>query len=387
MHTIDGHWPGLPVELGAEFVHGAKNELWTLIRAADLETDEVPDRHLVFSEGVLRENTQFYGEIEEVFSKAKSEKEDLSFCALLIKHESLTANAKTLALEYVEGFHAADPNRVSVQSLVRAEKASDKDQGTRQFRLRAGYGRLLEWLGKFLEQRGVRIQLGTVVESVEWEKGRVQVTARSPEGPQKFEARQALITLPIGVLQERGPSGVRFVPELKSKQAATEGLTMGHVLKVTLEFRSAFWPVPNFGFIHAIGARFPTWWSDQRGPCLTAWAGGPRASQMESAAPEEIQDEALTALSRIFKIGLPEMREQFVAMHHHDWTRDPFVRGAYSYTPVGMNKMAQELAEPMDHTLFFAGEATDSQGEQGTVHAAMASGHRAAKQMLADSRC
>jgi monoamine oxidase len=33
-------------------------------------------------------------------------------------------------------------------------------------------------------------------------------------------------------------------------------------------------------------------------------------------------------------------------------------------------------------TLFFAGEAIESDGQNGTVHGAIASGHRAAKQVL-----
>jgi monoamine oxidase len=35
-----------------------------------------------------------------------------------------------------------------------------------------------------------------------------------------------------------------------------------------------------------------------------------------------------------------------------------------------------------EDTLFFAGEATDTTGHNGTVHGAIASGHRAANQIL-----
>jgi len=45
-----------------------------------------------------------------------------------------------------------------------------------------------------------------------------------------------------------------------------------------------------------------------------------------------------------------------------------------------MIEMPQSLAEPVGDTLFFAGEATDSNGEQGTVHSAIAVvGERRAK--------
>jgi len=64
--------------------------------------------------------------------------------------------------------------------------------------------------------------------------------------------------------------------------------------------------------------------------------------------------------------------------YYHDWQADPFARGAYSYVCVGGEGAEQELGRPIANTLFFAGEATDVTGHIGTVHGAIASGHRAA---------
>jgi predicted flavoprotein YhiN len=43
----------------------------------------------------------------------------------------------------------------------------------------------------------------------------------------------------------------------------------------------------------------------------------------------------------------------------------------------------QQLSEPVQHTLFFAGEATDYEGHTGTVHSALSTGQRAARQIIA----
>jgi hypothetical protein len=51
-----------------------------------------------------------------------------------------------------------------------------------------------------------------------------------------------------------------------------------------------------------------------------------------------------------------------------------------------MTTMPRQLAQPIADTLFFAGEATDSQGEQGTVHAALTSGIRAANEIVRSIR-
>ena len=67
----------------------------------------------------------------------------------------------------------------------------------------------------------------------------------------------------------------------------------------------------------------------------------------------------------------------------HDWGRDPFARGAYSYITVGGGDARLVLAAPVDDTLFFGGEATANDGQGGTVNGALATGERAAQEALA----
>jgi monoamine oxidase len=62
----------------------------------------------------------------------------------------------------------------------------------------------------------------------------------------------------------------------------------------------------------------------------------------------------------------------------HDWSRDPFARGAYSYVAVGGGDARAAFAAPVDDTLFFAGEATSTNGQGGTVNGALETGERAA---------
>jgi len=69
------------------------------------------------------------------------------------------------------------------------------------------------------------------------------------------------------------------------------------------------------------------------------------------------------------------------AWYYHDWQQDPFARGAYSYLTVGAHDARAALAQPLDDTLFFAGEATEEEG--GTVAGALQSGTRAAHEVLA----
>ena len=71
--------------------------------------------------------------------------------------------------------------------------------------------------------------------------------------------------------------------------------------------------------------------------------------------------------------------------HVADWQSDRFARGAYSYITVGGIDAPAKLAEPLNETLYFAGEGTSTEGLGGTVDAAITTGRRAAGQVLSSS--
>ena len=68
--------------------------------------------------------------------------------------------------------------------------------------------------------------------------------------------------------------------------------------------------------------------------------------------------------------------------HLHNWQADPLAGGAYSYVLVGGMGAQRLLAQPLAGTLFFAGEASEYEGHHATVHGAIASGRRAAREVL-----
>jgi monoamine oxidase len=49
---------------------------------------------------------------------------------------------------------------------------------------------------------------------------------------------------------------------------------------------------------------------------------------------------------------------------------------------VGGGDAPKQLSRPVQSTLFFAGEAADAEGRNGTVHGAIGSGERAADEVL-----
>ena len=96
-----------------------------------------------------------------------------------------------------------------------------------------------------------------------------------------------------------------------------------------------------------------------------------------------LRAEALNTLSRIVGVTEARLEAALISHHVHEWGNDPLYGGAYSYVPAGALDAAATVSQPVGDTLFLAGEHTDLTGHWGTVHGALASGERAARQILA----
>lgn len=356
--------PGLsvPVELGGEFVHGEASVTHALLRKAGMAT--VPSGRMQrYAQGGRLRPVDSFGQAQLAMrDRSALEHCDMSFADFLAR-QRLPSLTRTFARLMVQGFDAADPARASARAI--AEEWSGGQMDGAQPRLRDGYGPLLDWLAARIVRRGGRLKLQSVVREVRWKRGRVEVLGDSFG----FAAPRAIVTLPLGVLQS---GAVRFSPDVK-KNEAMKRLASGPVIKAALRFPSAFWAkrYPGVAFFHAPHAAFPTFWTPlpARAPLLVAWSGGPKATQPSWGAIR-------ASLKSIF--GRIDEPDEIVIQ---DWAKDPFARGAYSYVLVDGEGAREALAAPLAGTLFFAGEAT-SADDSGTVAGALASGQRAARELL-----
>lgn len=72
-----------------------------------------------------------------------------------------------------------------------------------------------------------------------------------------------------------------------------------------------------------------------------------------------------------------------LAVQRTSWSADPWTLGSYSFLPVDATpRLRRDLAAPVADRLFITGEATD-RDDPSTVHGALASGRRAAADVLA----
>jgi monoamine oxidase len=398
VHTLREPQLPVPVELGAEFIHGEPRETWEIVERANLLACEVPERRWRLRGGVLTTWGEFWSKLEEVFKRLKREGgRDRTFDEFLAE-ACEDEQAREAARLYVEGFHAAHSERVGTQWLLRAEEASERVNGDKLFRILDGYARVVERLRDEVVRRGGEIQLNTAVAELRWQLGSVELAARGTGGDGVvYTASRVVVTLPLGLLQEQNGEGVvRFVPDLPDKRGAAKRLEVGHVARVALRFRERFWeklelPVEGgkrslseMSFLQSPEAAVPTWWSalPVRAPLLVGWAGGTAADGLAGKGEEFVVESALESLSQVLGVARADVDGQLEAAYTHDWQADPFARGAYSYLPVGGVEAQKELAQTVEGTLFFAGEATNMDGHNGTVHGAIATGMRAAREVI-----
>lgn len=294
------------------------------------------------------------------------------------------AESRAQLLAYVEGFHAADPSRVSAQWIARVEET--QPAGASAHHSVEGMDRVLESLMPPAND-GVVLQLDTIVEEVEWSRGGVTVTARQGGAPRVYRAARAICTLPLGVLKA---GTVRFDPPLASKKASLEGMEMGQATKIVLRMRRPFWKelsgLEEMLFLHDFAQPIPTWWTEspRETPLITGWAAGPQLQRIGGSENEALLRLAIQSLAGALAIPGEEVSRQLEGWHHHDWRRDPFARGAYSYVLAGGIDAWRSLAEPLEGSLYFAGEATMGDGNNATMEGAVESGQRAARQVLED---
>jgi monoamine oxidase len=244
---------------------------------------------------------------------------------------------------------------------------------------------------------GCSVRLNTVATDLRWSRDQVEVRCRSRLGEEvdPVRARFAVVTLPLGVLQapEGAAGAVRFDPPIPGIREAARALVMGSVVKLVFRFRAPFWEdALHFHAEDGSGTRerklfladgpFPTWWTPSPvvAPLLTAWAGGGAARRVrERGDPVGV---ALDTLAQLLGTTRRRIDAELEDRHFHDWDADPFALGAYSYVPAGALAAQRALRRPVEDTLFFAGEATATEGWNGTVDGAIESGRRAAGEIL-----
>jgi monoamine oxidase len=410
------------IELGAEWCE-PRGELARALERGGATLESMRGKRVVRTPEGWDTSDEFPDDMGSVLKRVAVRRgPDMSLLdALTVNGEDIDRRDVQALLGYVQGFHAADPARVSMQWLLRAEQVQSAGMSDR--RTFHGLDAAVQAFARDI-QGGCDVRLKSAVRKIEWRAGEAIVHVDG-DAPSRFTTPAIIVTVPLPLLgfarpgsrrapsqsqsapdaiqaerrELRGGAGaaeaeaggtdaavIEFSPTLPEKHEAASLLAMGHAMKVVLRFREPFWKanraLAKMGFLFTFDQAFPTWWPTETsgGALLNAWSGGPRVMQL-GADSDAIISRAIESLAHALDLPRSVIERDLVGHYFHDWRADPFARGAYTYVCTGGFDAHATLAQPVQDTLFFAGEATCGDGMNATMEGAIQSGLRAAKQV------
>ena len=369
----------LPLEAGAEFIHGVDAETWPDVRAAGLAVRPAPlGRRTRFDLGhgarwlpltLLHPATwptfTILHRIQRLGPPDRSARQ-------FIEERGYRGRARVLAELTLTAHLPGSVDEVGMLGLL--EDRVLKLESGLNHRVSDGYDRLPHHIAQ-----GLDVELNFPVQRVTWNAD--GVTVRAADGRERA-ARAAISTLPVGVLKS---GAVTFDPVLpEARRDALTQVVMGPVLKILLHFERRFWPRWMDTMVSGVGSVRPLFWAPFQGmadapPVLIAYCTGPSATALGRPSEEEAAAIAVRDLARNFRSPLPRL----LAFRRIDWAADAFARGGYTFVRPGGCGARARLAATDTGALFWGGSAVATPTIAASVQGAFASGIQAAAQVRA----
>ncbi len=384
METLTGITPhGL--EMGAQVIHGSRAATWELVREFEMQTRPMGGESgwsELYHDPEKGLTTIAPATVAAVFEKVEAEYRryqgpDQSMAAFLDRI-GLSQTERMLAASAPVTF-SAEPAAMSMTAAVE-DNAAWEAYEDRNYQIVGGYSTLV---GRLADELPGRIRLSSIVESIDWQRGRVTIAGRSADGSFTTNAERVIVTLPIGILQA---GSVSFRPVLPDwKRSAIDALAMGQVVVLQLLFDEPFWRgVAPARSMWILDARRVSFWHPHPEligvHALTCWTQAAAAQRLSDLGREAALGQVLDWLDRLFPGARAAERLRW--SHLRDWVSDAYSRGSYSFARPGGRGQRDVLARPLKRTVFFAGEATAAPPHYQTVHGAYMSGKRVAREVL-----
>jgi monoamine oxidase len=391
IHTLNAPFSTY-AELGAEFVHGDLPVTLRLLKEAGIEATPASGEMWQYHDGQFKKE---YEQIEHwnLLIKKLSKLERDTTIGDFLQEEfggDKYAELRTSVSKYVAGYDTADPFKASAFAL--RTEWQNEDEGA-QHRVKGGYCKMIGFLVDESRKNGSQLMLNSVAKQIHWEHNQVEVITADKKN---YKGTKLIIALPLGVLQAdpTAEAGLKFSPSIPKYSDAIQQMGFGAIIKVLLEFKNAFWEGKEIAKLagHSLkdmsfllsDEEVPTWWTQfpEDSSLLTGWLGGPPAERKKHLTNEEILQQSLASLSKIFKKNVVELKDELAAWAVVNWTADPFTFGSYAYDTVEARAARKILTEAINSTVYFAGEYLYNGPAMGTVEAALTSGQMVAKKLI-----
>ncbi len=390
---------GAPLELGAQMVHGRTAVTHAWIAREGLSTRRLPlyqrsrlvvDRRVASYPWLalpfhpvagLRATYDGFVRLPRQIDAARSPDRSLQ---QFLDERKLHPAARLMVTILYAHVYAADPDDIGVLGPAEEYRAIGEPYGFRNFQLNAGYSAVVDRVAAPL---GERIRRNQAVTGVAVTPSGVRVRAADPTGtPTEFRATGGIVTVPLGVLKS---GTIAFDPPLpEEKRRAIDRIAFGdaYALQLRVHGGNLRQRLGDFGLVWggtpASFYRPRVGLGDVGTEFVTAFTVGREARRRAALSDDDLVAATLAEWADVLPGDVTVGTVDGSAVHR--WSTDPWVRGGYSYLPPGVGLAERRaLAAPVEGRLFFAGEATDVEGQSSTVAGAIATGTRAADEFLA----
>jgi monoamine oxidase len=366
------------IELGAEEIHGENSTWHDIVTSLNKEFVNADDESFYFVDSLLKSETQLANDNDINALYELTDNIENYFGADKTMTQYLADNNIAQRVSHIGNALLGNEFGTSNDRLGATGVASSSrkwNAGNQNFMLKnAHYLQVLE--EKFASILP-KIQLNTQVKTINYSGSQILLTDQNGNS---YEADKIIITVPLSILQS---NDITFAPALStSKQTAINSIGMGAGMKIVLKFSTTFWAT-NLGSVYGSGY-VPEFWATGLGRSadnntLTAFVMGEKAEYLSSLDAGAI-DIVVAELDQMYGAGVAS--GSLIESHIMDWSQEPFIKGAYSYPKVGTGNSRETLAQSIDDKLFFAGEATHTEGHEGTVHGAIETAQTAVEELV-----
>ena len=278
--------------------------------------------------------------------------------------------------------------RISASALAESLRLLTRDNNERMLRSNSMQDVLVSRFSAVVPE----VNLNHIIKTIDYSPSKIKLSGEkvSETGNTENiseEVDKVIVTVPVSILKN---GGISFTPPLPStKISALARIGMDASIRLILDFKQNFWGT-NTRFIMG-GSQAPEYFNtgfsrSDFNKTLSITINGPRAEELSPLGPDMI-NHILQELDIVFAgkatQNIRRDSEDKVIFELHDWYKQPYIKGGISYNkPGGTNEDRILLAQSIENALFFAGEASDINGEFGTVNGALLSAERVSAEVI-----
>lgn len=355
-----------PVDLGAQWLHGKNSIVGDIIKKSNTKISlDDSDEKYWFNNQLVTSLPQSIAIFEGDDLPDVSYKDYAAQKGFGAEYASIVEN--------IAGDQGAAASRLSVRYNNLEEE--NWNSGDDDFKFEETFFDVID--GQIAGHVLDKIQLNTVISKIDYSQSTIVVTDNNN---MTYSADKVIITVPITILKS---NDIEFVPALPSeKTTAFSKIGMDAGMKVFLKFSNKFFDENIIGGAVCAAYADESVGKVQSDNVLLAFVMGTQAEQLNSLGSDAAITNAL--LQELDTMYAGQATASFISSHVENWSAHPFIRGAYSYSTVGIGDARKIAAQPLNEKLYFAGEAMNTNGHHQTVHGAVETGYREVISILKD---